>query len=310
MRPLVFICLVVTTLVLAACASTSSTNTSRPTTQSQATEVALKARVGKKYWINPASPPVFLQPNGQTAKPWGDEFTITAFTWLNGMGIYQVKASHYPDTLYTNALSLQETQIFTESRSDRAAKILKAEEQRKAEEKAAKEVAFRQEMERYDEQIKSALAKVKLTPGTVLWTNSKTSNFVGLTRVVIKSHRLDKSFADSIDKVSIEIEFESDAGKTGKFYVGTIADAKKKDLRNLQGDFYRKLPAWGTSRIKDIQAGKVVLGMSEAQVIAAWGYPKTTNETTGAWGTHEQWVYSDRGPYLYLENGRLTSWQN
>lgn len=54
----------------------------------------------------------------------------------------------------------------------------------------------------------------------------------------------------------------------------------------------------------------VILGMSPEEVRASsWGRPKSVNTTTGAYGTHEQWVYGGQN-YLYFENGRLTTIQN
>ena len=40
------------------------------------------------------------------------------------------------------------------------------------------------------------------------------------------------------------------------------------------------------------------------------GKPDDINRSTGSWGVHEQWVYSQRKLYLYFENGKLTSTQD
>ena len=50
--------------------------------------------------------------------------------------------------------------------------------------------------------------------------------------------------------------------------------------------------------------------MTEAMARESVGYPDDINKTTGAWGVHEQWVYSENDMYLYFENGKLTSWQD
>ena len=61
------------------------------------------------------------------------------------------------------------------------------------------------------------------------------------------------------------------------------------------------------------------IGMMDNEVIKSIGRPNRINRSVGKWGTHEQWVYSDRfnkkgqplkDKYLYFENGILTSWQN
>jgi hypothetical protein len=50
------------------------------------------------------------------------------------------------------------------------------------------------------------------------------------------------------------------------------------------------------------------IGMSEDEATRAWCFPDHVNTTQTARGTHEQWVYSERG-YLYFDNGRLTAIQ-
>ena len=57
-----------------------------------------------------------------------------------------------------------------------------------------------------------------------------------------------------------------------------------------------------------ISNGQVVIGMTRAQAMSAWGTPKDINTTTTRYGTTEQWVYSS-GKYLYFDNGVLTSIQ-
>ena len=60
------------------------------------------------------------------------------------------------------------------------------------------------------------------------------------------------------------------------------------------------------------------IGMTTTDALASMGYPgHGINKTVGSWGTHEQWVYgyagykyNTYGPYLYFENGILTSYQN
>ncbi len=55
----------------------------------------------------------------------------------------------------------------------------------------------------------------------------------------------------------------------------------------------------------------VGLGMTTEQIRASWGSPEDINRTVGSWGVHEQWVYhSPYGPYVYIEDGVVTSWQD
>jgi len=58
-----------------------------------------------------------------------------------------------------------------------------------------------------------------------------------------------------------------------------------------------------------IQARKIRLGMTECGLNASWGGHPRINVSTGSWGTHKQYVY-DNGSYVYVENGKVTSWQN
>ena len=68
-----------------------------------------------------------------------------------------------------------------------------------------------------------------------------------------------------------------------------------------------------------------IIGITSGEILDKMGYPNHgINKTVGSWGVHEQWIYGEpdiyglyggsiryggRGPYLYFENGILTSWQ-
>jgi len=61
-----------------------------------------------------------------------------------------------------------------------------------------------------------------------------------------------------------------------------------------------------------IAVGKIMVGMSAAQVRRAWGEPTKINVTLGATGRSEQWVYRGRNyrdDYVYLDNGVVRSVQ-
>jgi hypothetical protein len=62
---------------------------------------------------------------------------------------------------------------------------------------------------------------------------------------------------------------------------------------------YSKLPK---------RSGKYWLGMTESVARENLGPPKRINRSVGSWGTHEQWVYSNKN--LYFRNGILSSYQN
>ena len=68
---------------------------------------------------------------------------------------------------------------------------------------------------------------------------------------------------------------------------------------------------WSLVDQETIQAG-----MSELALICLRGGPVpgfgTVNVSTGSWGVHKQYVYEDAFGgrfYVYVENGKVTSWQ-
>jgi hypothetical protein len=57
-----------------------------------------------------------------------------------------------------------------------------------------------------------------------------------------------------------------------------------------------------------IAASAVNLGMSEGAMQCSLGAPLRANRSVGSWGTHIQYVYN--GITVYVENGKVTSWQD
>ncbi|HZI77138.1 MAG TPA: hypothetical protein VFD73_24505, partial [Gemmatimonadales bacterium] len=76
----------------------------------------------------------------------------------------------------------------------------------------------------------------------------------------------------------------------------------------------RRHPESSDENVAAIACRRVILGMSGAEVVSAWGRPQDINTTTGAFGRHEQWVWEDGTEmpyqYVYFENGVLTTVQN
>lgn len=84
-----------------------------------------------------------------------------------------------------------------------------------------------------------------------------------------------------------------------------------KDLETcLKEKYFISLPKWGNKVLTAIRNNKVLIGMTKEQIVASWGNPEDINRTVGRWVTHEQWVYGEGGPYLYIENGKLASFQD
>jgi len=84
-------------------------------------------------------------------------------------------------------------------------------------------------------------------------------------------------------------------------------------------DYLNARPELPPETRKAILAGKVFVGMTKEEVIASWRKPYDINPSVGSWGVHEQWIYGHYDyyhgyfkttNYLYLENSKLTGWQD
>ncbi len=62
-----------------------------------------------------------------------------------------------------------------------------------------------------------------------------------------------------------------------------------------------------------IDQRKIKIGLSEMGLYISWGFPDKVNKSVGSYGVHKQIIYK-RGKhsktYVYVENGKVTSWQN
>lgn len=127
-------------------------------------------------------------------------------------------------------------------------------------------------------------------------------------------HCTDVSFANN-DTEKLVFIFHNDAFGdlyTFEYDFNRIFVTKDKYLQDKQNEEQRRkniLAKYGQVNGKTILEGKVRIGFTKAMCIEAWGEPDDINKSTGSWGVHEQWCYSD-GSYLYFENGKLTSIDN
>lgn len=83
----------------------------------------------------------------------------------------------------------------------------------------------------------------------------------------------------------------------------------REDEKNRYTKYYRTEE--GLQYIVDIEDRKYKpeIGMTKEEVLnSTWGKPKDINTSTYAWGTSEQWCYSNYR-YLYFDDGILTSIQ-
>jgi hypothetical protein len=66
---------------------------------------------------------------------------------------------------------------------------------------------------------------------------------------------------------------------------------------------------YGSSAATRILDGKIWMGMTEQMLLESWGQPDDINTTVTRYGTSKQFVYG-LGRYVYVENGKVDSWQN
>lgn len=64
------------------------------------------------------------------------------------------------------------------------------------------------------------------------------------------------------------------------------------------------------AELEAAKQGKIFIGMSVLGLYAARGKPLKENRTVTASGSSIQHVYGNLGPYVYSENGTVTSWQD
>ena len=83
-------------------------------------------------------------------------------------------------------------------------------------------------------------------------------------------------------------------------------------LSNKGRKIKEKYPDWSNKFCNLVSDHQITSGMSSTQVRRSWGKPYKINTTSGAWGTHEQWVMNDGigSDYLYFENDVLISMQS
>ena len=118
-----------------------------------------------------------------------------------------------------------------------------------------------------------------------------------------RGHQVKLGYIDSVDQyqdiVDAVNDFEPDI-------VGfTTVETQFVHVQRLAA----MIKKWGKELGTIIAERKVRIGMTQEQVIDAWGKPKDINKTISRNTVHEQWVYG-LGSYLYFEVGVLTTIQN
>lgn len=90
----------------------------------------------------------------------------------------------------------------------------------------------------------------------------------------------------------------------------SLKQIQSEKLRIQQNEQYKKslISRYGLSNTEKILQHKIWIGMTREMLISSWGNPNDINRTVGSFGVHEQFVYGST--YVYVENGKLTSWQD
>lgn len=58
-----------------------------------------------------------------------------------------------------------------------------------------------------------------------------------------------------------------------------------------------------------VKAERIKIGIGRCSLVASWGQPQDINQSVGTWGSHSQFVYGNFGPYVYVRNGVVDSFQ-
>lgn len=80
--------------------------------------------------------------------------------------------------------------------------------------------------------------------------------------------------------------------------------------QNRRMNFIEENPSLSAKIRGAILNGRVLLGMSKDEVIAAIGTPVQSVDTNASWAVREQWVYQDQEGlyYYYFKFGTVTGW--
>lgn len=169
-------------------------------------------------------------------------------------------------------------------------------------------------LSKYDVKGKDFVYKNKYRHVYNLYKVSDGQKYEGEIPQNTEFHCTDVSFANNDTEKLIFIFHNDTYGDlyTFEYDFNRIFVTKEKYLQDKQNEEQRRkniLAKYGQVNGKTILEGKVRIGFTKAMCIEAWGEPDDINKSTGSWGVHEQWCYSD-GSYLYFENGKLTSIDN
>lgn len=89
-----------------------------------------------------------------------------------------------------------------------------------------------------------------------------------------------------------------------------VLELRESYLSTNNPKLLRYIKLYGSETAYRLMRGEYWIGMSKDMARRSLGSPDKINSSTGSYGTHDQWVYNEKGVYLYFEDGVLTSYQN
>jgi hypothetical protein len=136
------------------------------------------------------------------------------------------------------------------------------------------------------------------------WAHANTSHANNLRLISAESDRR----GQARERERAAAVAQEKAARVSEFIQSSPAQCTKGTPARIQR-VVRENWFWSTEILAAVSCGWVQRGMDYDQLEESLGRPRKVNRSVGAWGEREQWVYGDRGPYVYLDNGIVTSWQ-
>lgn len=291
---------------LVGCVSAPITSANYTESNSNKSINDLRSRVGNQYWFplrKSVSTSFIVEPISNYRKVPHDgekQFSIVDFLWIDQHRTYYKVEFDSGKIAWTDAFlfNLQgEASFFREDPKIVLDRKIESEKQSMEINRSNKST-----------EIAEILKANRLEAGATIWLKYRKYGVAGLKKIQVKGVSVTE---DKYPEVELLCEID---GKDKPIRIGPFALVQNSPSLYL-GAFHFSDPAkstasWGKAVLKSINEGKVSIGMTEDQALTSWGPPNRINQSGGKWGTHVQWVYRDHGPYLYFENGKLTSWQN
>lgn len=118
--------------------------------------------------------------------------------------------------------------------------------------------------------------------------------------------------SDEIKQFAYNIRYESKV-KAEEIKYSALKEKFRLEQLEQNEIFQEKLKQmiekYGDTNGKKIAFGKVWIGMTEEMLLDSWGQPIETNRTAVNGMIKKQYVYPNH-QYVYVENGKVTAWQD